>query len=1085
MKNKELIKRKQQEFILQDTDFNDLLDKTAKEIVSKSKIAKNEAEVVFAFDTCFVPIIQDVLGLEFTPSKEESVDKIKYTSEGRKNKKGRIDSRIGSLIIEFKHNSKFTIQADIEKAIKQTEDYLDAISVDSDGQFIGIVTDGIKAIRIQKDSHSNTTTISGVVDFSQEILKLVCESVLLLNQKALSPENLVLDFCSGEPSLSKKLTVTLLNVLEQNITGRSMMLLKEWQELFKLAHDDTSKQQAIIDRKKSLEVVAGHSLTDKESEYKTLYALQTSYAIIVKVIAFHVITKTFHEHDVSFTEVANYESDALRQYMNTLEDGAIFRDFGIGNLLEGDFFAWYCTPEQWNDEIYQAIKAVFNVLVQYESRKILTQSTATLDFFKDLYMNVMPDKVRHSLGEFYTPPWLADQLIDEAEKLTETKNWTALDPCCGSGTFVTTLIRKVLQRCDNSSNTLEVVLNSVKGLDLNPLAVLTARINYFINIAHLITDEEIEIPIYLGDSSYVPAPKMLGNVSCVTYSIATLKGPLEITIPKSAIEDTNVFSKSMTDIEYFIKSLDENGVYDTLLNLCHPSDRTEEVQSTLLLLAKQFVELENQEWNGIWARIVTNFLTTANLGRFDLVVGNPPWIDWKNLPTNYRERVKSLCVERHLFSGDGITGGINLNICALISNVASENWLKHSGVLAFLMPQNIVFQQTYEGFRNFELSDGRLFLQKLIDWEKAGHPFKPVQYRFASFLYSRKTQDYQTGIVLEKYKKKSKTPSLDKLNKVASYQDIEHIFEVEELIAGTVHDGSTQLTYANNRAQLANFGKVVGTCEYKGREGIEFFPQELFLLNYQGKRGSNLIFENYQGGSKSKHKVPRQSVIVEPDFIYPLIRGREIKPFKVLSSGFYVPFPYEHLSRSPIVLNELNKKSKLLARYFQKNKSVIENQTGYNDKIIGKKHNTEYYALARVGEYSYGEHFVCFRDNTSWAAAVVSELKTAWGEQKRPLFQNHAVSISQDKDGNFISLEEAHYICAIFNSPSVKEFIERSSDSRSFKIRPPINIPPFDVKKKKHVKLAELSKKAHQLASDDSSLDEVLIDIDKIVATTL
>ena len=50
--------------------------------------------------------------------------------------------------------------------------------------------------------------------------------------------------------------------------------------------------------------------------------------------------------------------------------------------------------------------------------------------------------------------------------------------------------------------------------------------------------------------------------------------------------------------------------------------------------------------------------------------------DWKNLPEGYRERIKSLCIDRMLFSGDGITGGINLNICALISNVSAENWLK-------------------------------------------------------------------------------------------------------------------------------------------------------------------------------------------------------------------------------------------------------------------------------------------------------------------------------------------------------------------------------------------------------------------------
>ena len=44
-----------------------------------------------------------------------------------------------------------------------------------------------------------------------------------------------------------------------------------------------------------------------------------------------------------------------------------------------------------------------------------------------------------------------------------------------------------------------------KVIDLNPVAVLSARVNYFINISHLLDNtNEIEIPIFLGDSSYVP-----------------------------------------------------------------------------------------------------------------------------------------------------------------------------------------------------------------------------------------------------------------------------------------------------------------------------------------------------------------------------------------------------------------------------------------------------------------------------------------------------------------------------------------------------------------------------------------------------
>ena len=92
-------------------------------------------------------------------------------------------------------------------------------------------------------------------------------------------------------------------------------------------------------------------------------------------------------------------------------------------------------------------------------------------------------------------------------------------------------------------------------------------------------------------------------------------------------------------------------------------------------------------------------MTTACLNKFSNIVGNPPWIDWKNLPEGYRNRIKSLCIDKGLFSGSGRTGGINLNICALITHVAITNWLSDDGKLAFLMPRELAYQSSYEGWR--------------------------------------------------------------------------------------------------------------------------------------------------------------------------------------------------------------------------------------------------------------------------------------------------------------------------------------------------------------------------------------------------
>ena len=181
-------------------------------------------------------------------------------------------------------------------------------------------------------------------------------------------------------------------------------------------------------------------------------------------------------------------------------------------------------------------------------------------------------------------------------------------------------------------------------------------------------------------------------------------------------------------------------------------------------------------------------------------------------------------------------------------------------------------------------------------------------------------------------------------------------------------------------------------------------------------------------------------------------------------------------TRLPIELKELTRKAPYLARFYQKSKNLILQQTSYNEKIIGKK--GEFYALARVGAYSFAKHYVCFRDNTKWGAAVISDVKTTWGGIKHPLFQNHAVSICEDSDGKFITLDEAHFICGILNTSISKEYILKSSDSRSFPIRPRIFIPKYNSKNKIHIEISELSKKAHQSYNDEQLLQQIINKLD-------
>lgn len=111
----------------------------------------------------------------------------------------------------------------------------------------------------------------------------------------------------------------------------------------------------------------------------------------------------------------------------------------------------------------------------------------------------------------------------------------------------------------------------------------------------------------------------------------------------------------------------------------------------------------------------------------------------------------------------------------------------------------------------------------------------------------------------------------------------------------------------------------------------------------------------------------------------------------------------------------------------------------------------------------------------------MEKVETPWGEMKMPKFLSHAVTICERSDGNFIERNEAYYICAILNAPTIEKYIYQSSDMRSFKVRPPLNIPLFNSTNIVHKELACLSIEAHLSFNKEKVLADISHRIDELI----
>ncbi len=251
-----------------------------------------------------------------------------------------------------------------------------------------------------------------------------------------------------------------MNYLEhQLIESRNRsQVVREWQSYTSLGKKSNDLTAARVD---------GSTLTEDER----LFCQQMYYIMVVLLVAWSYLARG-----------KAISADDLE--LESLINGRAFQPLGITNLrLEG------CPPD-----CSLGIKGMPQPLAG------LLESIRGLDFgregdlFRPLYENLIPAKTRHAMGEHYTPDWLVRHMLDQVGFYGE-KDETIIDPSCGSGVFLVEAISR--KRSDQDYID---CWNTVAGIDINPLAVLAAKVNYLIASGYEAGRQaQAEIPVYQYD----------------------------------------------------------------------------------------------------------------------------------------------------------------------------------------------------------------------------------------------------------------------------------------------------------------------------------------------------------------------------------------------------------------------------------------------------------------------------------------------------------------------------------------------------------------------------------------------------------
>jgi hypothetical protein len=155
---------------------------------------------------------------------------------------------------------------------------------------------------------------------------------------------------------------------------------------------------------------------------------------------------------------------------------------------------------------------------------------------------------------------------------------------------------------------------------------------------------------------------------------------------------------------------------------------------------RQFVRQARTEFDVEWPRdrlICADFLQSAPNARADVLLGNPPWVNFADLPDRDKAALKPLFL-RYGLAADRrglLLGASRVDLAALVIAKAVADHLRPHGTAAFFLPMSLLFNDgAHAGFRRFRAGETTFALEAFFDLTDSGaFPGMATRYGAACF----------------------------------------------------------------------------------------------------------------------------------------------------------------------------------------------------------------------------------------------------------------------------------------------------------------------------------------------------------------
>ena len=1070
----------------------------------KSNIFNNEDDIKIHFHSDIVkPILK----------KFNSEMANQYKSEDVLLSGGRTDATFQNISFELKKDNRFSSDSGIREALHGRDerdhglyDYLISnagiTGMDNTDDItrkllngIGVGFDGRKFIfaRFIPSSKKNLLNTSKVnipvelnlnLDFHYEIKDFqsgLKRLFLILKQQdkiALNKKNL-LAIINTKSKFVRKCILNTYKEIDFNLnnidgSNRVRTLYNEWNRVFGIMYGEDEDATDFTEVTSKIREAYGIQDNIEINSKMYLFSMQTFFNIFLKLLIYSFLSQLVNPGFSAKKELSKAEIDSL--FDGTYDYGTNLVD----NFFEAHFMEWFTyTCSGFEEEI---VNDTLQIIDKFDLSTFVLKPENVQDILQEVYMELIPSEMRHLMGEYFSPDWIVEHVLDMAG-YNGNMDKTLIDPCAGSGPFLTQSIKRIILK-KNGVLTKEDIIkitNNIVGFDINPISVVSAKANYILIMFSAFfdnCDEEfgnpVSIPVFIADS--ILSPVVYTEENGDTLKLTTSVGELEL--PKfESFKKGNEFLKQLS---YFIH---EKPKYEVFKNLMLGKNLIKEEDLPIVKnLFDRLYVLHRSGKDSFWPIILKNSFAPTMIGnKFDYVVGNPPWIAWKSMSKSYREGTLAIWQSYGIFEKNAYDKKTTHDDFGMaVTYVSLDQYLKNNGIMVFLLPASFLKStKGGEGFRKFEIiRNGQNIPFSVL----SVHDFSNVSLFTIPAVAIKFKKNIAMEYPMDDYNMFSQVGRRSKIDTHSNWDDVNKKLSVEVLSAQPVDMSNNQsawltlndMTFANNVLDVSK------PRYYKGRKGIEPAGAKGVYILKEPRKCDNGLLEIENDITRQR----RQDIIekginkgkIEENYIYPMLGGRNISKWKVKSNEFML---VPHTSRYKYGISE-EKLAKECPETYQwldfyhdeLLKTRIQNGKFFNPKI------QPFYRLDNVGEYTYSPYKVLWKEQTgSMSAVVISTYYNSVPNPNTDIFTDDKIIVV---DSKVLMLDvydesEAYYVCGIINSPNITDVIDgyAVSTNRGVDVLKYVAIPKFDTNNELHRKISEISKAIHELAKNDEDYSEM------------